>query len=52
MNADLRFYANQNASIYEFAHSYVGRLPDAFAIDIAIGYNESFKGVSHLLTTS
>ena len=50
MNADLRFHASQNASLYEFAQSYVGKLPDAFAIDIAIGYNELFGGVSHLST--
>ena len=52
MNADFKFYASQNASLFEFARSYVGRLPDAFAIDIAISYNESIKSVSHLLSTS
>lgn len=52
MNADLRFHASQNASLYEFAQSYVGKLPDGFAIDIAIAYSESFGGVSHLPTTS
>lgn len=52
MNADLRFNASQNASLYEFAHSYVGKLPDAFAIDIAIAYNELFGGVSHLSAVS
>ena len=52
MNADLRFHASQNASVYEFAQSYVGKLPDAFAIDIAVAYNELFGGVSHLPTTS
>ena len=51
MNADLRFHASQNASLYEFAQSYTGKLPDAFSIDIAIGYNETFGGVSHLPTT-
>lgn len=52
MNADFRFHASQNGSLYEFAQSFVGRLPDAFSIDIAIGYNESFGGVSHSPTTS
>jgi FAD/FMN-containing dehydrogenase len=49
MNADFRFHASQNGSLYEFAHSFVGRLPDAFSIDIAIAYNEAFGGVSHHL---
>ena len=51
MNADFRFHASQNASIYEFAQSYVGKLPDAFSIDIAIAYNEAFGGVGFLLVT-
>ena len=46
MNADFRFHASKKASLYEFARSYTGRLPDAFSIDIAIGYNEDFGGVS------
>ncbi len=49
MNADFRFHASQNGSLYEFAHSFAGRLPDAFSIDIAIAYNEAFGGVSHHL---
>ena len=48
MSADFRFHAAQNASLYEFARSFTGRMPDAFSIDIAIAYNESFGGVSHL----
>ncbi len=51
MNADLRFHASHNASIFEFARSYTGKLPDALAMDIAIAYNESFGGVSHLPAT-
>ena len=48
MNADLRFHASQNASIYEFARSFAGNQPDAFSIDIGIGYLQPFGGVSHL----
>ncbi|MCJ1282144.1 hypothetical protein MMC26_001467 [Xylographa opegraphella] len=44
MSADFRFYAAQNASLYEFARSFTGRMPDTFSIDIAIAYNESFGG--------
>ncbi|KAF6223377.1 hypothetical protein HO133_000219 [Letharia lupina] len=44
MSADFRFHASQNASLYEFARSYTGKLPDAFSIDIAIAYNEAFGG--------
>ncbi|MCJ1436573.1 hypothetical protein MMC27_005953 [Xylographa pallens] len=44
MSADFRFHAVQNASLYEFARSFTGRMPDAFSIDIAIAYNESFGG--------
>ena len=51
MNADFRFHASQNASLWEFAHSYVGRLPDALSVDIAIFYNEMFGGVNHLPKT-
>ena len=47
MNADLRFHTIHNASLYAFVQSYTGRVPDAFAMDIAIGYDESFGGVSH-----
>ena len=50
MNADFRFHASQNASLYEFARSYVGKQPDAFSIDIAIAYNKDFGGVSHSAT--
>lgn len=46
MNADFRFNVSKNASLYEFARSYIGRLPDAFFIDIAIAYNEDYGGVS------
>lgn len=46
MNADFRFNASANASLYEFARSYTGKQPDAFSIDIAIAYNENFGGVS------
>ena len=46
MNADFRFNASANASLYEFARSYTGKQPDAFSIDIAIAYNEDFGGVS------
>ena len=52
MNADLRFNASHNASLYEFARSYAGRQPGNFAIDIAIAYNELFGGVSHMPATS
>ena len=48
MSADFRFNASQNATLYEFAQSFTGKLPDAFSIDIAIAYNEAFGGVSHL----
>ena len=48
MNADFRFKASKNASLYEFARSYTGKIPDAFSIDIAIAYNEDFGGVSQL----
>ncbi len=51
MNADFRFHASQNASLYEFARSFTGKLPDAFSIDIAIAYNEAFGGVSRPLQT-
>ncbi|MCJ1386176.1 hypothetical protein MMC17_009302 [Xylographa soralifera] len=44
MNADFRFHASQNGSLYEFARSFTGRLPDAFSIDIAIAYNDLFGG--------
>ncbi|KAL2047408.1 hypothetical protein N7G274_001429 [Stereocaulon virgatum] len=44
MSADFRFHASQNASLYEFARSFTGKMPDAFSIDIAIAYNESFGG--------
>lgn len=46
MSADLRFRGSQNASLYEFARSFTGKLPDAFSIDIAIAYEEVFGGVS------
>ena len=52
MNADFRFHASQNASLYEFVRSYTGTLPDGFSIDVAIGYNALFGGVSHLTTIS
>ena len=48
MNADFRFNASANASLYEFARSYTGKQPDAFSIDIAIAYNEDFGGVGLL----
>lgn len=48
MNADFRFHASQNASLWEFARSYVGKLPDAFSVDIGIFYNETFGGVNLL----
>ena len=51
MNADLRFNASHNASLYEFARSYTGKLPGTFAIDIAVAYNEKFGGVSQLPVT-
>lgn len=50
MNADLRFRASQNASLYEFARFHAGNQPDAFSIDIAINYNQAFGGVSHFPT--
>ena len=46
MKADFRFHANRNGSLYEFARSYAGKMPDRFAIDIAIAYDERFGGVS------
>lgn len=46
MNADFRFHAVQNRSIFEFAQSFVGRQPDNFYIDIGIAYNQNFGGVS------
>ena len=48
MKADFRFHANRNGSLYEFARSYAGKMPDRFAIDIAIAYDERFGGVSRL----
>lgn len=45
MNADFRFHAFQNRSIFEFAESFVGSQPDNFYIDIGIAYNEDFGGV-------
>jgi len=48
VNADFRFHASQNASLYEFARPFTGRLPHAFSIDIAIAYNEAFGGVSQV----
>ena len=50
MNADLRFYASHNASIFEFARSFAGNQPDAFSIDIGIGYSQGIGSVSHLPT--
>ena len=50
MNADLRFHASHNASIYEFARSFAGNQPAAFSIDIGISYLQAFGGVSHLPT--
>ena len=52
MNADFRFRASQNATIYEFAASYVGKQPKNFYIDLGISYDETFGGVYHLLITS
>lgn len=52
MNADFRFHASQNGSLYEYARSFTGKLPDTFSIDIAVAYNEAFGGVSRLLTTT
>lgn len=51
MNADFRFRASVNASLYEFARSFTGKLPDAFSIDIAISYSQAFGGVSYMPTT-
>ena len=51
MNADFRFRASQNATLYNFAQSFTGKIPDAFSIDLAIGYDEAFGGVSHLPNT-
>ena len=48
MSADLRFYASQNASIYEFVQSFEGKVPDEFSLDVAIAYNDAFNGVSRL----
>ena len=48
MNADFRFHASQNASLWEFAHSSVGKLPDTFSVDIVIFYDESYGGVTYL----
>lgn len=45
MNADFRFHAFQNQSIFEFTQSFVGRQPDNFYIDIGIAYNQKFGGV-------
>ena len=50
MNADLRFHASHHTSIYEFAQSFAGNQPDAFSIDIGIGYLQAIGGVSHLPT--
>ena len=51
MNADFRFRASVNASLFEYARSFTGKLPDAFSIDIAISYSQAFGGVSYLPTT-
>ena len=48
MNADLRFHTSHNASLYEFARSFTGNQPDAFSIDIGIGYLRTIGSVSHL----
>ena len=52
MNADFKFSANQSATVYGFAASYVGKQPKNFYIDLAIGYSETLGDVSHLLVPS
>ena len=47
MNADMRFDASKNKSIWEITKSFENSQPDALSVDIAVAYDEDYGGVSY-----
>lgn len=47
MNADMRFLASANGSIWEIMKSFQDNEPDKLSLDLGIAYDEAYGGVSN-----